>query len=418
MNKLRWLVTVSVAAILILSLVLSACAPEEAAPPSGPVIEEKVTIKVLPVLTRTGYYAAQNKDVDDGLVFGLKYYNELEYIPGVDLSFPAYDAASDPAKAVTAYKMGLGQTPAPVLGFTTFSAGAIAAMQLLEDAQLPLITPSSNPMLHAPGSMNVSNGARFTGEIVAFVDYYLENVWKESRPPRFAFCSWDNVFGHFVVSENVINYIKSKGVEYMGEVWIPSNCTDVTPQMLQLKEWGVDFANGATQPPDTGVVLKDAKRVGLDCTFGCGHWVSLPLLVNDVGPEISDGFIQLHGYPMYGDFEPWMKEVMVEAKTPMTGTLFFGAGLGWAALGVEGIKIAVEKVGAENVTRVDVYDALRTIDDFYFPPSWKHSPYDFTEDAVGQHYLNVYEVQDGEIVRVAEDIYCPNVWPGGADVVE
>ena len=419
MNKLRWFVTVAGVAIVILSLVASSCAPKETAPPSGPVIEEKVTINVLPVLTRTGYYAATDKDVDDGLMAGIKHYNEIEYIPGVEIVAKAYDCGSDAAKTVSAFKMGLGQTPKPVLGFITFSAGAIAAKQLLEEEGLPLITPSSNPMLHAPGSINVSNGARFTGEIAAFVDYYLEYKWKESRPPRFAFCSWDTVFGHYVVTEELINYIKSKGVEYMGEVWIPANCTDVTPQMLQLKEWGVDFINGATQPPDTGVVLKDADRVGLTgkLTLGMGHWVSLPVLLNDIGP-LANGSIHIHGYPVVDDFEPWMKEAMIEAGTPDTGTLFFGAGLGWAALGFEGIKRAVEEVGAENVTGMDVYNGFRTIEEYYFPPSWKHSPFNFTEDTVGQHWLNVYEVQNEEPVRVVEDIYCPNLWPGGADVVE
>ena len=100
---------------------------------------------------------------------------------------------------------------------------------------------------------------------------------------------------------------------------------------------------------------------------------------------------------------------MAKAGTPTSGGVSFGFGVNWCQLGWEGIKRAVEKVGAENVTGMDVYDAFRTIKDFYVS-SASRSPYDFTEDTVGQHYVSIYEVQDGEVVRIADKVFCPNLW--------
>ena len=410
-----------ISSILAGSLLMCGCAPAETPTPTPTpeVPQEEVQINILPVYALTGYYAAFARDIVAGFTAGIDHYNATGYIPGVEVVADVIDHASDPAKASAAFKMGLGRTPKPVLAITTFSAGAMAAKELLKREQVSLLTPSSNPMLHGPGDINFSDGSRFTGEIAAFADYFVENLWSEARPPRYAMVTWDTAFGHFVVMDTLIDYIKAAGVEYMGEVYIPANCTDATIQLSQLKQWDVDFVNGATIYPDTARVIRDAHKLGLwdDIVWSQGHWQAVGALTKDLGPMVN-GLYWLHGYAMLDDFEPWMKDAFAESGVTEEQYTYFGAGMLDAKLAFEAIKIAAEKVGPENVTGTDVYDAFRTIDDFCFSSVACRTPLDFTQDSVGAQYMDIYQMQNEQPVRVEEAIYCPNIWPGGKDVVQ
>jgi len=81
----------------------------------------------------------------------------------------------------------------------------------------------------------------YVNEMGAWVDYYLKNIWpRRTESPSPVSPGSPGIYAYVAASitDNTKKFLKSKGVEIVGEKFIPLVPTDVTPQLIRLKEKG------------------------------------------------------------------------------------------------------------------------------------------------------------------------------------
>jgi branched-chain amino acid transport system substrate-binding protein len=313
----------------------------------------------------TGSYAATETPAFHGWVTTWKWLNKNQYIPGVEVVADWGDAGSDVSKAMSLYKTAMSGATKPVCFQSMNSAQEIALRPWFERDQIPDVTPGGAPGTLWPPSYIFSYIVPYVNQVGAYVDY-AKKSWKQSRKPKFGFLTWDNAFGRCIVTDDVINYIKSQGFEYVGAEFFPGAVTEVTTQLLALKNRGADFVYTNTLSAQYAVVLRDFASLGLKMSqmqMGACVWVD-PRRTADIAGEAAEGFLQMQ------NFEPpsvWSKMPQVmnafkfgnHPETEFTSEWMSC----WiqAHITAEAIKIAAKEVGAKNITGKAIYDALAKV---------------------------------------------------------
>ncbi len=251
----------------------------------------------------------------------------------------------------------------------------------------------------------------------AYIDYFLKHIWKEKRAPRFAWLTWDNPFGRAPITPEVEAYIKSKGIELVGAEFLPQVPTDTTAHLLRLKNLKVDVVYGSAYHNAYAVVLKDASKLGMLGSFSMGlsFAFSPTSLIQQVGP-LANGLWQTGATILEDQWStkaPRMLEAYEKNKRNSDKQIYTW-GVWITAIGIEGIKMAVEKVGAEKVDGQAVYDALCRMKNF---DNWGvATPTTFSETRrYGQDQVFIYHIEN-EKVKLVEMFPTPELIPGGRDV--
>jgi len=412
-QKFNLITAIAMILLLMTLVILGACAPK-----ATPTASEKTTLPILSLIGLTGAYSAVWIPGQEGEKAVINWANETEYIPGAELELRAFDVGDDAARGVTAYKKGMGDSPRPVIMVAHSSTLAFATSELIARDEIPHINGCTHPALQEKG-WTISYQARYDGQLCAQADYFLENIWKESRPAKIGYMAWNNMAGKAAMSGQVPLYIESKGADYMGEVWIPPNASDTMAQALKLKEWDVDcIICGVIYPSDEQVLIKDLDKIGMTGKFLVGHPSTCDIcsMVRFTGPELTSGFFQLHPYLTRDEWPSWLESSFVSSELPDETWMSYACGVGMASMWLETLRIATNDVGVENITSKDCYNAVRKIKDYDF--LWGNAM-DLTEDLIGMHNYRVFELEsDGAMTYTGKIQYIPNLWPGGKDRVE
>lgn len=405
--------------VVVTGLIISlACAPATTTQPAEKPAENVIiTIGDLPNLT--GAYAATQSCYVESNGGAVKLANEINYIPGVTLKYEWVDAATEPAKAMTAYKKLLAASPRPAVIIDHSTAIGAALKKTVEADKIPVIEGGVNNEILIPPGWVFYYGSPYPCEAGAFVDWF-KSQWKESRAPRFAALTWDNPYGRSWMTDEAMAYIKSRGFEIVGQEFIPPVPSDTTPQLLRLRDAKVDVCFGAMYPSALSVVLKDANKLGMIGTFMWGgvYAVNLAELVGYVGPlangcTITSTDILPDEWPVKAPLmqKAWDRE---GAKLSEAEKFAFANAAERVVIGMGAIKAAVEKVGAKNVDGQAVYNALITMKDF--DPWGVGAPVTYNETKrYGQDTVIMGQVRDGKVVSIGT-AQVPDLLPGGKDV--
>lgn len=377
----------------------------------------KVKICIGSIPHMTGAYAAGQVGVNEAFFDTIKWANENNYIPGVELITTWADGGTDVGKSTAAFKKMIAETPRPVaiLGHSTAVAIALKSWNLKE--MIPLIEGGSSVDFFQLPSATFSTPPPYVNQAGAWVDYFMQKIWKEKRPPRFAWLTWDNPFGRAPITPEVEAYIKSKGIEIVGAEFIPPVPTDSTPQLLRSKNNKVDMVHGAMYHNALSVVLKDASKLGIlgQFTIGMNFAITLPLLIEQAGP-LANGIWQVSNFILEDELAAKAPRVLeiYEKNQRTTVKFLYMYSVRETAIAIEAVKMAVEAVGAEKVDGKAVYDALCRMKNF---DNWGLGPATtFSETRrYGQDQLIVYHIEDQKI-KTVDKIPAPDITPGGKDV--
>jgi branched-chain amino acid transport system substrate-binding protein len=325
----------------------------------------KTKVRIFFLGNLTGAYAATETTAFRGWVTTWKWLNKTNFIPGVEVIADWGDAGSSVVKAQSLYKKAISADQKPVCFQSMNSAEEIALRPWFRRDQIPDVTPGGAPGSIYPPGYIFSYIAPYVNQVGAFLDY-AKSVWKKEQAPRFAFLTWDNAFGRSVVTDEVINYAKLKGFEYVGAEYFPTSVTEATSQILALKQRGADFVYTNTLSAQYAVVLKDFQGLGLkmsDMQLGAVTWVDPGRTVAIAG-DAAEGFWQMQNFEppsVWGKMSP-IKEVFEFGEHPEDE--FTSEWMScWiqAYVTAEAIKIAAAEVGAKNITGQDVYKALQKV---------------------------------------------------------
>lgn len=154
-------------------------------------------------------------------------------------------------------------------------------------------------------------------------------------------------------------YAAELGFEIVGQENVDLKAIDATPQLLSLKKVEPDFVWTGGTTPSTAVIMKDAQKLGMTCTFLTNIWSSDENIFKLAG-DAANGHFGLQGGVIYGQDVPGMKIIRELTKEEPQMTHYV-RGFVSAMVMCEGMKMA--KATGE-VTGESIKAALETMRDF------------------------------------------------------
>ena len=407
---------------LAMMLVASACIPQVAKATPG---EEKV-VKVGLHMILSGAAADVGRAVRIWTAY-LKYINDQGGLNGVKLE-PVW--------------RDVGRAPVPqgIIAHKRFKeAGAVVELsvfQAAEEALTPNLQRDEIPMVGSYGSaLKVTkpmwhfNLFPSTRDLAAVAAEWLKDTWTKERVPRVGCFFWDNTAG-WEDMEGIKWAAEKYGWEFVGyEVTSVLGTIDTTTEWLRLAGKKPDFIHTGWCAATQVVAVKDAVRLEIQkkgiILFDGGQCVDLilPIVKADL-----DGWYHTRWSCLVTDTDvPEIRVVREVAKkycgwdteekileNVSSGTT---VGIGWAIVkvAVEGIRLAIEKVGYENLTGRTVRDALASMRDFDLglaPPGLPPQLVTMTDEEpfVFRGAL-VYRFEETTPQRISDKYYSvPNAW--------
>jgi branched-chain amino acid transport system substrate-binding protein len=279
---------------------------QQAAPESGPAPEQKV-IKVGAICDMTGPVSDQGKPYCLGIFDAIEWFEKNYPLPKgykveltwVDYSYkiPEAQAAYDRFKAMGVkflFLTGTGETAALAPKLTEDKIPALSASYAAELAK-------KEAQYYFFGQTDYSTHGR------AMVMFVVEK-WKEMhggnppRPPRLGLAYPNVPYGTAPIPA-IKDMAKQLGVELCPDQIVDLAATDATAQMLKFKECGADFIWTGGTAASTIVIMRDAKKVGLNAIVITNTWGTNEAYMR-ANPDVSEGnYVVTSTVPYYPDIE-------------------------------------------------------------------------------------------------------------------
>jgi len=355
------LVTVSVA--LIAALLVGSVVPAKAEP-------QKV-VKVGLCAVFAGPLATVGKPCTEGMIDYTRYINEQGGINGIKIETPWYDARGLVPQTIAAHRRLVDQ--GIVLEHVLESTAAEVLLPSLQRDGIPVtaVVGYTSAMTSKPQWIVASFDA-FPCALVMTAKWIKENLWVEARPMRIGVMFFDAAVGWSML--DAAKYVDKLGAEWVGHEIIPlMGCIDTSTEWIRLARKKPDWVFLTAVGAPAVVAVKDAARLGIQQQgvklCGCPNCVEECVLA--VAGRSADGWYATKVTPSYFETEssPFLKTIAEKAKEyrgmkPEDLKGYYIGGWAHAMIGVEGIRLAIEKVGYENLTGRAVRDGLFSIKDF------------------------------------------------------
>jgi ABC-type branched-subunit amino acid transport system substrate-binding protein len=317
----------------------------------------------------TGAYAAGQAGILEGHMDCIKTLNSMNYIPGAELEGIWVDGGTDAAKSMAGLKKMFAHTPKPVCIHGESTPIGLALKGWYVKEKVPTVEAGSDDKMGQKPTWTFSPPCPNTNFAGAWVDYYVNNLWKDkSRKPRMAFLTWDNAWGRAPITPKVKEYIRSKGVELVAEEFVPMVPTDVSAQLMRLKEKKVDFTYGGFYATALSVVLKDAEKLNMidDLIIGVAYAATPEALIQYAGDRTRNVWVVSPSYPstMLDEKAPIIAKSYREGGYTKFPLSIYGHGFAMTSIMVEAARMAAEEVGPAKVDGEAVYNALRRMKNF------------------------------------------------------
>ena len=356
------------------------------------------TIKLGNLVDLTGPTSDQGKDIAQGRIDAVQYFNEQGGINGKKLELVSVEYGFQPPRAVAAYKKFVEDDKVLlVLGYGTPDTEALRPF--ITKDKMPYISGSYSGHLTDPSKTpyNFPGGIDYTSQIRIFLNYVKE-TWKDtSRKPRVAFIYADNAYGRAPIEAGRL-YAKEAGIDLVDEEVIPTILTDATSQLLTMKKKDPDFAYINTNTQWVPVVLKDSFKLGLKTKYVVNNY-GIDERTPGLAGDAAEGVMGIQDVAYWGENVPGMKTLTAfHQKHHPNDTHASPYMRGWlhTILAVEAIKRAGPDPTGESVKK-----ALETLKDF---DTWGITPpFSFTtEDHRPTNRARLVMVKGGKIVQMRE----------------
>ena len=344
----------------------------------------------------TGPTSSVGAPYADGIKDYVAWLNDNGGIDGEPIELIQVDYAYNVQQALAAYKR--------------FTSSGIVAMQGWgtgdTEALVKFVARDRIPVFSASYSAHLMDPTRAPYNFTAAADYstmgraglnYLRETWKESRAPKLAFIFPDNPYGTAPIKA-MEEYAAELGFEIVGQENVDLKAIDATPQLLSLKKVEPDFVWTGGTTPSTAVIMKDAQKLGMSCTFFSNIWSSDENIFKLAG-EAAEGHFGLQGAAIYGQDVPGMELIrkLTGGEHKMT---HYVRGFVSAMVMCEGMKMAK---AAGEVTGESIKAALETMRDFD-PMGLAPAISYFPDDHRPNLSVNVCTFKDGKLEFVKTTI--------------
>jgi ABC-type branched-subunit amino acid transport system substrate-binding protein len=383
---------VAIACVMVLALVATlcfGCAEEK---------EQKVTIIIGNLTDMTGVAASALVPIQLSLDAHVKYINEEEPIPGVELKTIRYDTRYDPARFIPGYEW-LKERGAEVI-FTEIPEMAETLRSFADKDKIPVVCAvATRPMYDPPGWVFCLN--QDATHMAFTVMKWIGDQWEaEGKPgkPKIGTAGWSSPYGNAVRDGAEYCLDHPDKFDYVGSYMAPTGTVTWTGEVAALKDcdYVVLTTPGALQPSTFAAEFRSkgytAKFVGLDSLSA--YW---DYMLDTIGSEELDGALIGQTWPLWVHPAPivqYLKDLAYENyPADKADSLIYG-NCGWISGGsqtyllVECLREAIEAVGAENFSSQAFYDTAEN----FTPdlPGFEEMGWTPTERRI-YRYIGMYE---------------------------
>lgn len=385
------ILAVALAAVLL----FAACVPA----PTVPAEEQKVVeIGFIGILTGPG--ASADQPAFRAWQDYVRYFNEEEGIPGVTIELRWSDGGYVEHTFLSVYRR-FKERGVPLLASNAQWLPSLKP--IFEKDRIPVMSNNSDQEAIYPAGWLYFSAPTWAEHFAVWCDWIMDN-WEEERPPRVAFLGSDMQFTWGPVAEGT-KYAESIGIEMLPTEIVPRLPLDTTPQLLRLRERGADFVYVQMLQMVALPLLLDAERLDLldEMQFGGMPFSAGATLIQKAGAA-SEGYSMPKTHPMVEETEIPGIKLMQDVHMKYHGDVvkdseYMG---GWipAPTACEAVRRAVEDVGYENIDGPAIKEAFDSIKDFdvYGLKTITYT----AEDHRGSTIVTIYQIRDGEIVRVSD----------------
>jgi branched-chain amino acid transport system substrate-binding protein len=367
------------------------------------------SIKIGNLVDLTGPTSDQGKDISQGRIDAVQYFNAKGGIKGKKIELVSVEYGFQPPRAVAAYKKFVEEDKVLlVLGYGTPDTEALRPY--ITKDKVPYLSGSYSGHLTDPKQTpyNFPGGIDYSSQIRIFLNYVKETWTDASRKPRVAFIYADNAYGRAPI-EAGRDYAKEIGVDLVDEQIIPTVLTDATSQLLNMKKKDPDFAYINTNTQWVPVVLKDSLKLGLKTKYVVNNY-GFDERTPSLAVEAAEGIMGIADVAFWGDEVPGMKILMdfhKEHHPNDTHNSPYMRGWLWVMLAVEALKRTGDNLNGEGVKK-----ALESLRDF--DTGGLSQPFTYTaEDHRPTTKAKLYIIKGGKLVPM-RDVEVPRnmAWLG------
>ncbi len=245
------------------------------------------TIKIGMNLELTGGQAAYGNDSQKGAQLAVEEINKNGGVLGKKLELVPADNKSEPSEAAAAAQKLADEGVVTVVGPLTTSA-MLAAVPIMDGAKIPSLTPSAtNPRVTVDDKTGKVRPYVFQ---TCFIDPYqgevMANYAAKTLNAKKAVILIDNSsdYAKGLAKYFEDNFTKLGGQVVGSEAYLQKD-TDFNATLTKIKNLNPDFVYVPGYYQEVGLILKQARAMGMTMAFGGGDGWDSPTLSEIAGPD-------------------------------------------------------------------------------------------------------------------------------------
>ncbi len=255
---------------------------------------------------------------------------------------------------------------------------------------------------------------------IAFVNYYMKNIWKGSGKPKMALHLLNNPTGYG--ARDAAKAMADKlGIEILSPINEHAATTiSETGSLTGIKTQKPDVIYISSTPKPTAVILKNARELGMypGVTIGLGHAGITKALVDIAGADVVEGVYGIFPTVSWGDNVPGMAKMTeyVRNQHPKDeGNMDYITAWAQSLVVAEILKLAVKNAGYDVLAKGDAssWQAIETqgIQKLKnFDVGGLHGPVTYTAgDNRLSKSVRIFQIKKGVITPVTDWLETPVV---------
>ena len=312
----------------------------------------------------TGTQALIGTSERDGIQIGIEETNRAGGVHGRKLRMIAYDDGGSPQESLSAVRRLLDQDRVFALIAGSNSGATLAAMPVINRAKVPFVVSiAAHRNLFVPFSpTSFRVYANEVAQAERIVDYSVNEL--KVKKPAMIYTSNDYGVGGM---ETVSAALKKAGIELATSVRYNQGDQDFSAQLLSIRQAGADSLYIWSFAAEAGIIVRQAKELGLDVPMLGGGATTTPLFPRGAG-QAGVGFVapwvfphteSMVEVPAIAAYHDLLKRAYPGGLPAARPSLYDLAGYGAIRILVEGLR----RIEGEP-TRDKLVRALETMRDF------------------------------------------------------
>lgn len=222
-------------------------------------------------------------------------------IKGERIGLEVEDSGDSTTMAMTALDRVLSKKVCALLG-PIYSFQLFALFPEVQKEKIALMSTSGTRELTQKNNPCYFRLYPHDGFIKEVCATFAVETLKSKRPALMCVTTEYGKSGH----EILVNTLKKLGVTPIAETWHNKDDKDMTGQLMAVKRANPDLILSQAHPPDTAILLKQQRELGIRVPHVASSAASMPTVHDLVGPAMEGVYVEAAVEPNY-DTEPRMQ---------------------------------------------------------------------------------------------------------------